>query len=1094
MSYREMLLNNLQDFRDDNQKIAIYSKDNNITYNQLSYEVLNLSQKIIEKYGSDNQVFAIRMGDALNSFKMILALIFSNKTILPIPLEIPEDKANIIINDIKPAVIFLDDRKTYENSIAFSEFDKESAQNNFCPINYSDDSNFIIIMTSGTTGNPKGCCLTDNAFLGRVNALYKKFGFDESDNFLFSSNYSFDVSYTQILTWLFGKGSITIQKKGDDFRSIPDYVNSFRVTHVAISPAVLKYIYTSLRDKTDSIKDIFVAGEKFPRIVAEKYIEQRPYFNLWNMYGPTEFSIYSTYFNISDFKKSDSGVPLGYALEGVTIKLINQEDCLIKEDGIEGEILLGGKGRFSEYINNKEKTLNSLIEIDGQVYYKTGDMGTFIGDKLYFNGRKDHQLKINGIRVESEEIERLIIDKCPEIENVIVKVLVHESKSQLVAFVVLKNKSKHIDLSYIKKNIKKYIEVYFIPKILFVLDEIPLNKNGKIDNNKLKDIYSQSKIKNVSDDTKIMDMDIKNAMQRIWQSILNVYVDDEQANIFNLGADSIDVIVLLTKIEEYFNVELTVEDIYRNPSLTDMITLILLKINSNKIFEINEQLEQNNFKGYLREVDTDSGDKIILYSDTDSKSIMKLINDSYGIEFVPNIVCSNAKNSLEISKYNMSSSKLSETERQKLKKEIICQIEINAKNIYHNISYQNSNLYECGPGQNKIFRKKYNDLVVNRTRIETLDGKRLINALNQVLRKHSMLRSVIQNVDGKYFFKELNSTNKFGIEILDLNWCNNIKVGCDYIVEELFNYVGLMDKKDNLLYRWLLIKIDEKTYELVTIFSHLIADAASSNIFSKEVIFNYQNISEKSEVKKISEFKYNNYLIELNENYSSKKYLEFINSKKFKEIIKLSTNRNKIRNLQTNIVKVPINLLESFTGSQINYSKEGILLWLSAKMASIVLNKEKITFRITNNGRTIGNKRFNQVIGDCHVHFPLVIDSKSDDFYICSKKLIDEYNYYYLENKLYLEDLCYSQNSVENNEIEQMYDNLDFVFNYIGEMDERTSEDYCKSVKKDDTLYKTFYIYCYATKDNYVLNCRLPISCKDIILEKFYSLMKGERA
>lgn len=89
-----------------------------------------------------------------------------------------------------------------------------------------------------------------------------------------------------------------------------------------------------------------------------------------------------------------------------------------------------------------------------------------------------------------------------------------------------------------------------------------------------------------------------------------------------------------------------------------------------------------------------------------------------------------------------------------------------------------------------------------------------------------------------------------------------------------------------------------------------------------------------------------------------------------------------------------------------------------------------------------------------------------------------------------MEDLCYSQKSAENNAIEQMYDNLDFVFNYIGEMDERASEEYCRSVCKDKNLYKTFYIYCYATKENFVLNCRLPEVRRDAIVKKFYSIIK----
>ena len=95
MSYREMLLNNLKAFCDDEQKIAIYSKDCNISYKQLNDEVLDLSQNIIDNYGTDNEVIAVRMKDSLNSFEMILALLFSNKIVLPVPLEVQIGRAHV---------------------------------------------------------------------------------------------------------------------------------------------------------------------------------------------------------------------------------------------------------------------------------------------------------------------------------------------------------------------------------------------------------------------------------------------------------------------------------------------------------------------------------------------------------------------------------------------------------------------------------------------------------------------------------------------------------------------------------------------------------------------------------------------------------------------------------------------------------------------------------------------------------------------------------------------------------------------------------------------------------------------------------------
>ena len=224
VALRELLLNNLIEASKIKDKVAIYNKDQNITYSELYRRVSIISENIINTHGTTNEVFGIRMADTLNAFTLILALIFSNKTILPLPMEIPDDKAEKIIDDIKPISVFYDDYSD-NNSINFNDY-MQNTNGKVKQVEYSNESNFIIIMTSGTTGTPKGCCLKDGAFLGRISDLHSKFGFTDSDNFLFSSNYSFDVSYTQILTWLFGKGSITIQKKADNFRNIPLIVKS----------------------------------------------------------------------------------------------------------------------------------------------------------------------------------------------------------------------------------------------------------------------------------------------------------------------------------------------------------------------------------------------------------------------------------------------------------------------------------------------------------------------------------------------------------------------------------------------------------------------------------------------------------------------------------------------------------------------------------------------------------------------------------------------------------------------------------------------------------------------------------------------------
>ncbi|WP_270617735.1 condensation domain-containing protein, partial [Streptococcus salivarius] len=238
---------------------------------------------------------------------------------------------------------------------------------------------------------------------------------------------------------------------------------------------------------------------------------------------------------------------------------------------------------------------------------------------------------------------------------------------------------------------------------------------------------------------------------------------------------------------------------------------------------------------------------------------------------------------------------------------------------------------------------------------------------------------------GKYYFKEGTINSKFKIDVLDITkWKNIDKESIKRQVEtELFDYVAKMNKENNILYKFVLIKTDEKTYEFTIIFSHLISDAASANIFSKELITKYQEIMGLLNESKNDEFTYKDYLSELSNNYSKSKYLEFVNSKKYQKIKKYSNGKRNNRDLQTYILKVPNETVRNFINDNEEYTKEGILLWLSTKLAKIILAKEKIAYRITNSGRTVGNKKFNNVFGDCHVHYPLIINSDIDSISTC---------------------------------------------------------------------------------------------------------------
>lgn len=1088
VSYREKLLFNLLDESID-EKIAIYSKNGNVTYGNLRKSVLNTTQKIGEKYGFENEVIAVRMSNIENAFKLILSLIFANKTILPLPLEVPEEKADSIIKDIQPIAIFTDYQNSLENSMDFSKFTENIHEYNFKEAIYDDDSDFIIITTSGTTGVPKGCCLKDKAFLGRIFDLYKSFGFKSCDNFLFSSNYSFDVSYTQILTWLFGQGSITIQRKEEDYRVIVDYINEYSVTHLALSPAVAKKIFKNISNNAKTLKEVFVAGERFPLELASEYMRNRPSFKLWNMYGPTEFSIYATFFNIDEYNEEQS-VPIGYPLKGVKVKILDESNNIILNDSREGQIALGGEGIFSRYINDEEKTDKVIAKIDEEPYYLTGDLGSISKGKIYYHGRKDQQLKINGIRVESEEIENKLIKYLNNLESVVVSLIQFQGKNQLVAFIVYKNKTTKYSNETMRRTLEKYLEKYFVPKFFIILEEIPLNKNGKVDFVKLTSIYKSKRQKELARDTQGNNESTEHILKKIWEDVLNIKVKNTDNNFFDLGADSLDTITLLSNIEELFNVKLNVEDIYRNPLFYTQEKLISQLLSNNVIDEINKKIQSIEKGAFIFKEVIDNNLKTILVSNSEERLITEYILRNYGKEYLPNhILESNMliNNRLNKTLYFTKTPGEFEVSEYEITK--------NYNSLSSEIFKNPIRIYPCGPGQNKIFRKQYNDLVTNTITIISNSEKNIKEAFKNIISRHSMLRSVIIHKNNTFHFQEYSINNKFEIDVIDLmNYSYNDQVSIlKKAMENLFDYVGNMNKYGTLLYRYLLFKIDNKTYKLLTVFSHLIADAASSNVFTKDFIMEIEQLEINAENKNrnISNVTYHKYLVEMKKYNTKEKYLEYTESNKFKNISKLNGSFEKRRNLVAKTIRIPITQLNLKNQGGSN-SKEGILLWLTSILAQIIFQKRYITFRVTNSGRLLYEGNYKNVFGDCHVHYPVVIDTKIDTPSTCTQKIATEFEYYYGEGKLYLEGLSYDNDIIINNKVENLFDNLDFVFNYIGEKSKEESRDYCILAEQDEKIYKTFYTYCHSTKEELIISCRLPKNRIEQILQQFKNIFKSE--
>lgn len=905
-------------------KKAIECLDESLTYQEVDIIVNNRAYYFKEVLGTENLPVAIRLKDKKETLLTMIALIKAGKAILPLPYEIPTDKAALIMKEICPQALISEDELASNsmNELMFIAIEKigqleniEAINNRFQPISYHEEALFCILMTSGTTGIPKGCQLSDQAFLGRIFYLSTNFPMLTGDKFLFSGNYSFDVTFTQMFCWLFGEGSIVIQSEKDKFNKIPLYVEQFNITHLAISPSILRHIYEDIKAKGNALKYVFVAGEKFPVEIAEKYIKEKPAFELLNLYGPTEFSIYATKYAIADYKGENS-VSIGTALNGVKIHLIDEKGEIIKQSNTEGEIVLAGKGIFNGYINNVHENKQKLILINGELAYKTGDLGYCFDERYYLVGRKDHQFKINGVRVEAEEIENKILQHNPLIREAVVSYESYNTKNILVAYISWKDKAKKISDSQITKNIEKSLEKSFLPKFIITLDELPLNKNGKVDRVILQKLFVEKVAKTLTTQPLAAKEKISNILKNIWESVLQFPLKNDATDFFLSGGDSIDCVVMITELEEKFGVTLSEEEFIGHSTFKQLLSLITAKM---------KKTVENETEKCLAISWEDLGESII--NDNDEK-----------------IIIANGEGRL----YELVNAGL--PTQNKVDKILIME---NKKPVTPQVIGE----FPLFSRQEFYLRRNFDSILQTSVVFEFPNYPKLIVALNKFIENQQLTRSLIINhrfVEFSYSPITLKNLNFIDLAFLGHKQADKL------LNEKIKNiHAQLIQKSpDKQLLSFLLVRETLNRAKLYLFVSHHIADAASLNVFKTQILSYYQKNEVPSNIPSYEQFVTT--VLTTNDKHT---LLELSKSAYYQEICLANNSFSEFFQFDRSIS------LDTYVMALTTKNKEERANQLFAELANLVHKKtgaNTFAFQILKNLRYFANVDYKDIFADMH--------------------------------------------------------------------------------------------------------------------------------
>ena len=551
---------------------------------QMSYQQLDELSNRIAVYLMEQGYERKRIGLANNKTKFTIAAILgimkSRNTYVPIDVNLPEKRLALIVKDSDVSLII--------DQELLAEFHVPSSTDNvpsLPKVTPSDEA--YIIYTSGSTGHPKGTPILHRMLHQTIqtNISIQQLCHDtRSTQF---ANLSFDASIVEIFPTLCVGGTIVVvdDETRKDARMFFQLLERKQITESNIPPVILSSLPQL---PLPHLKTIIFGGDKITAGAAAYWSQHH---RLINAYGPTENTVDATYSILTvDSMPND----IGTSMEGVMSFVMDHHHRLVP-DGIVGELCIGGVKLTEGYLNNEE--LNSQVFIDNPYdmsdctdissalrLYKTGDMVK--RDKqghLLFVGRKDFQVKLNGHRIETSEIENAISDFRPSdgksyVRDCVVVVNDNGHIKQLYAYIETAD-TESFPESELVAYLKGRLPHYMIPSAIIKLQEFPRTLSGKIDRQKLPQPTFIRSEEGYHPPVTITEK----RLAKIWTSILGTPFIDRNDSFLSLNGDSMAVIQLTFQVQAAFGVNIKASQVYHSPELKSLGKLIDEALSSSSI-------------------------------------------------------------------------------------------------------------------------------------------------------------------------------------------------------------------------------------------------------------------------------------------------------------------------------------------------------------------------------------------------------------------------------------------------------------------------------------------------------------------------------
>ncbi|MGY5484988.1 amino acid adenylation domain-containing protein [Paenibacillus sp. ALE2] len=580
-------------FDEHSERNALEYRGQVLSYAELEERSNVIAHALLAKGLERGTFVSIFMHDKIQLICSVVGIVKSGCVFMPIDVTYPRERIKVMLSTTETKYILTDDPLasfsdiyegwTEELDIIHVDTQANEFNGKVRPEqSYGPNDKTYVFFTSGSTGNPKAVVGRNESLLHFIEWEIEEFGITQDARVSQFTSPCHNPLLRDIFVPLLSGGAICIPESKEmmlESNSLMEWIESSRVSLIHCTPSLFKLINgkSLTSDRYPQLQYVLLAGERsVPKDIVSWYEIMDERVQLVSLYGQTETTLAKVFHRIKPEDVVKPNIPIGKPISGARVAILN-EDLQLCAQGVTGEIYIRTPYRSLGYYNNdelnKERFIPNPFNNDPtDIIYRTGDLGRVLEDgNIEFLGRVDRQIKIRGFRVELNEVENTLLLHPKVKEAAIIAKQNDQGTTYICAYVVLNVLNGVIEpQEQVNHEFRQFIALklpdYMVPQYFIAIDQLPMSLNGKLDYKALPEPEQQRYIAPADE--------IESRLAELWCEILGLKQVGRMNRFLESGGHSLNVISLVYKVYQEYNVELPLAEIFKNITLAELADYI----------------------------------------------------------------------------------------------------------------------------------------------------------------------------------------------------------------------------------------------------------------------------------------------------------------------------------------------------------------------------------------------------------------------------------------------------------------------------------------------------------------------------------------